>query len=77
MKVKWTIFDSILIPILIYGAETWNCSVKEVKQIGVPEMNVRRTVFWKTKKNRVWNECLSKRVEVASMLNKGESATLR
>lgn len=77
IKVKKIIFDSILVPILTYGAETWSITTREEKRIEVAEMKVLRTVLGKTRRDRVRNEWVRERVGVVPVMNRIDSARLR
>ena len=76
-EVKRTIFESILTPILLYGAETWSMTSKEESRIQTAEMNVLRAISGKTRRDRVRNETIRERVGVKPILNKIDVSRLR
>src|SRR5678816_3343095 len=49
-EVKREIYEGVLKPILLYGAETWSMTEREESRIQTAEMNVLRTVIGKTRR---------------------------
>lgn len=77
IRVKKIIFDSILVPTLTYGSETWSITTREEKRIEAAEMRVLRMIVGKTRRDRVRNEWVRERIGVVPVINRMDSARLR
>src|ERR1044072_1267856 len=75
--VKRVIFESILTPILTYGAECWTTTTVTRSRIQAAEMKPLRTMIGKSKRDRIRNEHIRERIGVSSIRNKIEKAQLR
>src|SRR5678816_137616 len=52
VEVKRAIFEGVLTPILLYGAETWSTTTREDSRIQSAEMYVLRAIMGKTRRDR-------------------------
>ena len=77
LEVKKIVFNSILIPTLTYGSETWSVTTNEERRIEVAEMKVLRSMLGKTRRDRVRNDWIRERVGVTPVLIRVDSARLR
>lgn len=76
-KVKITIFEGLLTPILMYGSESWTVTSKEKSRIQATEMKTLRTISKKTRRDRIRNETIRNRLKVAPLMKKIEKGQLR
>jgi len=44
-NLKITIYRTIILPVVLYGCETWSLTLREVRRLGVFENQVFRTMF--------------------------------
>ena len=77
VEVKKVIFESVLTPILLYGAETWSMTGREEGRIQSAEMYVLRTIIGKTRRDRLRNERIKEEVCVKAIQNEMDAARLR
>ena len=77
LAAKKTIFESILTPTLMYGAETWVTNTKERSKIQAAEMKPLRLMRGKTRRDRIRNEKFREEVGVTPVLHKIDAAQLR
>src|ERR1700755_3491542 len=77
VEVKKVISQSVLTPMLLYGAETWSMTGREESRIQSAEMYVLRTIIGRTRRDRLRNERIREEVSVKAMLNKMDAARLR
>ena len=77
LKAKKIIFESVLTPTLMYGAEAWTLNKKERSKVQAAEMKTLRAIVKKTRRDRIRNEKIREEVGVSSMLRKIDAAQLR
>jgi hypothetical protein len=77
LNVKKIIFESILTPLLMYGAECWTTTTKTRSRIQAAEMRPLRTMIGKSRRDRVRNERVRERIGVCPVQKKIEKSQLR
>src|SRR5678816_1801750 len=77
VEMKRVIFEGVLTPILLYGAETWSTTTREDSRIQSAEMYVLRAIMGKTRRDRQRNKRIREEVGVKAILNKMDAARLR
>ena len=77
LQAKRVIFESILTPILTYGAECWTTTTVTRSRIQAAEMKPLRTMIGKSRRDRIRNEHIRERIGVSSIRNKIEKTQLR
>lgn len=77
LEAKRVIFESILIPSLIYGSEAWVMNTTDRSRIQAAEMRVIRTVLNKTRLDKIRSERLRELVGCEAVLKKIERGQLR
>ena len=78
MKTKMRIFNAIVIPTLIYGAECWTLLAQDAKKLEVFQMSCLRRILNVRLQDRLKNEEIRKRCENQDIVgNKIKSARLR
>lgn len=76
-KVKTTIFEGLLTPILMYGSESWTMTSRERSRIQATEMKTLRTIAKKTRRDKLRNETIRNQLQVAPLIKKIEKGQLR
>ena len=61
-KVKGKIYRTAIRPAMLYGAECWPTKRRHVQQLSGIEMQMLRWFCGHTRRDRVWNEVIRKRV---------------
>ncbi len=61
MSAKKRLYEGVVIPTALYGAETWNMGVAERKRLNVMEMRYLRSMCGVTRMDRVRNEEVRRR----------------
>ena len=69
MKGKRAMYQGIVVPTALYGAETWGASVRDRKRLDVMEMKCLRSMCGVTRRDRVRNEEVHRRVGVHGTLS--------
>ena len=69
MNAKRTLYESVIVPTVIYGGESWGLTVKERRRLDVMEMNCLRSMCGVTRRDRVRNEEVRRRVGVKRSLS--------
>merc|ERR1712212_1048965 len=64
MRVKKSLYESIVVPTVMYGGESWGLVGKERRRLNVMEMNCLRNMCGVTRRDRVRNEEVRERVGV-------------
>lgn len=78
MEVKKRMYDSIVIPTVLYGSEAWTWSGKVGKKLNVLEMSCLRRMCDVSLRDRIRNEEIRRRCGVEKVLSiKGEESVLR
>ncbi|XP_076030920.1 uncharacterized protein LOC143019109 [Oratosquilla oratoria] len=77
VKVKTTIYKSILRPILTYGCEAWVLTTKTTLRVQAAEMRVLRMIHGVSKSNRLCNENIRRELGVESIISYIERAQLQ
>ena len=68
MRVKKGLYESIIVPTVMYGGESWGLRKKEERRLNVMEMNCLRNMCGVSRRDRVRNEEVRRRVGVESEL---------
>ena len=76
-EVKRLIYTTVLLPTLMYGAETWTLTTKDWSRLVAAEMKPIRIILGKTRLDRLRNEELRKRLDVMPLESRIEQAKLR
>jgi len=61
-QVKMKVFESMVMPILLYGSECWTMRREDERRISVAEMNWLRRILGVTKRQHIRNEEIRKRL---------------
>ena len=77
MEVKKVIFESILTPTLLYGAETWTTTRREESRIQAAEMRALRAMTGRSRRDRIRNEVTRETVGVKKIILKMDVGRLR
>ena len=64
MNAKRRLYEGVVVPTALYGAETWNMGVLERKRLNVMEMRCLRSMCGVTRMDRVRNEEVRRRTGV-------------
>ncbi len=56
MSAKRRLYEGVVVPTALYGAETWNMGTVERKRLNVMEMRCLRNMYGVTRMDRVRNE---------------------
>ena len=64
MNVKRKLYEGIVVPTALYGAETWNVGTTEKKRLNVLEMRCLRSMCGVTRRDRIRNEEIRRRTGV-------------
>ena len=54
-KLKIKIYRTIILPVVLYGCETWSLTLREERRLRVFENRVLRRVFW-PKRDKITGE---------------------
>ena len=75
---KRRLYEGVVVPTVLYGAETWNMRVEERRKLNVLEMKCLRSMIGVTRRDRVRNEEVRRRTGVVKTLDqKVEQRVLR
>ena len=77
IKCKVIIFNTILKPILLYGAECWTLTTKQESKIQAAEMRVLRLIRGVTRRDRMRNVQIREDLGVRPVLEEMDRARLR
>ena len=78
MEVKRGLYESIIVPTALYGAETWGMKAADKKRLNVMEMKCLRNMCGITIWDRLHNETIRRRTGVLLELsNRAEQRGLR
>ena len=69
MKGKRAMYQGIVVPTVLYGAETWGTSVRDRKRLDVTEMNCLRSTCGVNRRDRVRNKEVRRRVGIQETLS--------
>ena len=69
MNAKKRLYEGLVVPTALYGAETWNMGVAERKGLNVMEMRCLRSMCGVTRYDRVRNEDVRRRTGVVQELS--------
>merc|ERR1712121_55348 len=70
LGVKRELYERIVVPTVMYGSETWAMRAEEKNKLDVTEMNCLRSMCGVTRRDRVRNEVVRRRVGVSETLSK-------
>lgn len=70
LEVKRELYERIVVPTVMYGSETWAMRAEEKNKLDVTEMNCLRSMCGVTRRDRVRNEVVRRRVGVPETLSK-------
>ena len=69
VNVKRMMYERIVVPTVLYGAETWGLNVREKRRLNVMEMKCLRSICGVTIRDRIRNEEIRRRVGVQNDLS--------
>ena len=69
MKGKRAMYQGIVVPTALYGAETWGASVRDRRRLDVMEMKCLRSMCGVNRRDRVRNEEVRRRVGIQETLS--------
>ena len=64
MNVKKTFYEKVVVPIVMYGLESWGMKVTERQKLNVFEMKCLRSMIGVSRLDRVRNEVVRARTSV-------------
>ena len=76
-ECKITVFQSILKPILLYGAEVWSLTAKTESKLQAAEMRVLRLIKGVTRKDKIRNTSIRADLNATPLLEEIERIKLR
>jgi Reverse transcriptase (RNA-dependent DNA polymerase)/Endonuclease-reverse transcriptase len=77
-KAKLAVYNSVLVPTMLYGSESWVCQEKHRSKVNAVGMSFLRSMCGKTRMDKVRNDWVMNECGVKEMLTvKGESNMLR
>ncbi len=68
MSAKKRLYEGVVVPTALYGAETWNMRAAESKRLNVMEMRCLRSMCGVTRMDRVRNDEVQRRTGVVKEL---------
>ena len=78
MDAKRRLYEGVVVPTALYGAETWNMSAVERKRLNVMEMRCLRSMCGVTRMDRIRNEEVRRRTGVVQeMAGRAEQRVLQ
>ena len=77
LKVKKIIYETVLVPVMTYGAECWTTTTASRSRIQAAEMRPLRAMIGKSRRDRVRNEYVRNRIGVSPMIKIIERSQLR
>lgn len=77
IKCKKTIYQTYFVPIITYGAETWVMKAREESRLQAAEMRFLRSMIGKTRRDRVRNVDVRKRIDVERLQERAERTRLK
>lgn len=69
MRLKGEFHRTVIRPTMLYGSEYWAIKKQYIQKMSVAEMRMLRWSCGYTLKNRIRNECISSKLEVALIDN--------
>jgi hypothetical protein len=70
LKLKGKFYRTMIRPAMLYGVECWPTKRRHVHQLSVAEMHMLRWIYGHTRRNRVRNDDIRERLEVAPVEEK-------
>jgi hypothetical protein len=70
LKLKGKFYRTAIRPVILYGAEYWSTKRRHVQQLSVVEMRMLRWICDHTRRDRVRNDDIRERLEVAPIEKK-------
>ena len=64
-KLKDKLYRMAIRPAMLYGAECWPTKIRYVQQLSVAEIRMLQWICGHTRMDRVWNDDIRDRLEVA------------
>ena len=78
MEAKKAVYNSVVVPTVLYGSETWVCQNKHVSKINAVGMRYLRSACGKTRRDKMKNEWIRNECGIKATLNDVyERSTLR
>ena len=74
MCLKKKIMDTIILPSMTYGAETWSLTNRQKDKFAVTERSMERATLGGTKRDKIRNEDLRARTKVKDVIQKAVEA---
>ena len=76
-RLKMKVYETVIRPVMLYGAETWVLRRKEERMLKSTEMKMLRRIKGVTKLDRQRNEDILEELGVTDILTKARQARLR
>jgi hypothetical protein len=69
-NVKIRIYETIILPLVLYGRETWSLTLREEHRLRVFENRVLRRIFGpkKDEVSREWRNCITRSFVICTLL---------
>ena len=69
MNIKRKLYEAVIVPTVLYGAETWNVSEPDKKKLNVFEMRCLRRMVGVARRDRVRNQSIRYRTGITEKLS--------
>jgi hypothetical protein len=76
-KLRAQLFNSTVLPAMIYGSETWSLTKADRMKLSVTERAIERRMIGVTRLDHVTNEQLRRQTQVKDVVEEAEKAKLR
>ena len=78
IKAKKCLYEGVIVPTALYGAEAWGMRSAERRKVNVLDMNCLRSLVGMSRMNRVRNEEVRRRAGVEmELVSRGDQRVLR
>ena len=67
--LKRKIMDTVILPSLTYGAETWSLTKHQMKKLAVAQRSMERSLLGVTRKDKIRNEIIRERTKIKDVVN--------
>lgn len=72
--LKKKIMDSVILPAMTYGAETWSLTKRQKEKLAVTQRSMERAMLGVTRKDKIRNQEIRERTRVDDIIEKAEKS---
>ena len=72
--LKKKIMDSVILPAMTYGAETWSLTKRQKEKLAVTQRSMERAMLGITRKDKIRNQEIRERTRVDDIIEKAEKS---